>query len=197
MSAIASALVRAPDPRSLTNRVLTVKNPWAMFIALGWKRIENRDWAPPPAMLGRRIGIHAGAAAMTKGDKEDLHDLIVEDLGDDYTAHARRLGLPKTLREWFDLWDATRGRVVAFVTLAAIHQAEETLPEDQRVWWVGSKGWEMTKCLRVTSDPIKGQLGLWTPPSAFRTRPLSPIETPPRTSPPSVGRDGESPEADS
>jgi len=41
-------------------RALTVRQPWAGLIALGYKRIETRSWPAPRTVIGRRIAIHAG-----------------------------------------------------------------------------------------------------------------------------------------
>jgi hypothetical protein len=39
---------------------LTVHQPWAWALAGGWKPCENRDWPPPPSVLGHYLAIHAG-----------------------------------------------------------------------------------------------------------------------------------------
>ena len=41
-------------------RALTLHQPWASLIADGRKAVETRSWAPPVALLGERIAIHAG-----------------------------------------------------------------------------------------------------------------------------------------
>lgn len=41
-------------------KALTVWQPWATAILAHGKDIENRPWQPPAAVIGRRIGIHAG-----------------------------------------------------------------------------------------------------------------------------------------
>lgn len=40
--------------------MLTLWQPWASLIAHGHKPLENRNWAPPRNLFGRRFGIHAG-----------------------------------------------------------------------------------------------------------------------------------------
>jgi hypothetical protein len=45
---------------------LTLHRPWEHAIAEGWKPVENRDWPPPPWLIGEFFGIHAGK----KYDKE-------------------------------------------------------------------------------------------------------------------------------
>lgn len=85
-----------------------MKNPWALFIALGWKKIENRDWAPPASLLkvGEAFAIHAGAASHKRGDLEDLDELLRGELFDSLRSEHERLGLPITIRGWLDLWEA-------------------------------------------------------------------------------------------
>lgn len=154
-------------------KVLTVKNPWAIFIALGWKRIENRDWSPPPSLIGKRIAIHAGAGKCRPIDQEDLDDLLRHELLPSFKANAERLKLPNTVRGYMDLWESMRGRVVAGVTIKAVHASREAVPEDQRVWWMGKCAWELTDIRRVEGTAIKGQLGLWDLPADYAFQRLS------------------------
>jgi len=39
--------------------VISLWNPWAMWVALGWKKIETRTHVRFQSLTGRRIGIHA------------------------------------------------------------------------------------------------------------------------------------------
>lgn len=43
-------------------KALTIWQPWASLIICGVKAIENRTWAPPEWLLGKRIVIHAAKA---------------------------------------------------------------------------------------------------------------------------------------
>lgn len=40
--------------------VLSIRQPWAGLIVLGFKDIENRTWKTPQAMIGKDFLIHAG-----------------------------------------------------------------------------------------------------------------------------------------
>jgi len=40
-------------------KAITLWQPWASLIASGVKRYETRSWAPPAALIGQRIAIHA------------------------------------------------------------------------------------------------------------------------------------------
>lgn len=74
-------------------RALTVWQPWAGCIAHLSKRVENRVWACPPAVIGQTIAIHAGAKLEREG---------------------RVASWPSTSKEWASLfasaaeWDAWR-----------------------------------------------------------------------------------------
>lgn len=39
---------------------ISLWNPWPWLIVRGHKSIETRSWAPPEALIGQRIAIHAG-----------------------------------------------------------------------------------------------------------------------------------------
>lgn len=43
-------------------KALTLWQPWAQAIVLGYKRVETRSWKPPDRLLGKRIAIHAAKA---------------------------------------------------------------------------------------------------------------------------------------
>lgn len=53
-------------------KTLTVKQPWASLIASGRKRVENRSWRPPAALIGQRIAIHAGLGWDKTGERYGL-----------------------------------------------------------------------------------------------------------------------------
>lgn len=40
-------------------KAITLWQPWASAIALGYKTIETRSWSAPKALIGQRIAIHA------------------------------------------------------------------------------------------------------------------------------------------
>lgn len=142
-------------------RALTITNPWAVFIALGLKRIENRDWSPPKMHLGTTIAIHAGKKSESAKElKEICTQLFSADLSIGYV-------LP-TITDLLELQQLTAGKVVALATLRSVHSSIDTVPGDQRAWWVGDYGWELTNVQRVVGEPIRGQLGLWELPSKYK-----------------------------
>jgi hypothetical protein len=45
-------------------KCLSIRPPWATLTILGVKRLENRSWPAPLALIGQRIAIQASAGAM-------------------------------------------------------------------------------------------------------------------------------------
>jgi len=45
----------------VTLRAVTVIRPWSDAVVSGGKRVENRTWKPPEAIVGSVIALHAGA----------------------------------------------------------------------------------------------------------------------------------------
>ncbi|HEY0879897.1 MAG TPA: hypothetical protein VGE37_05285 [Archangium sp.] len=142
-------------------RALTVRQPWAAFISLGWKLIENRTWQPPASLMGERFAIHAGVHVPPHRELLDILDEVLPS----YRENVPRLGLPVTLRQWGELFEQQRGRVVATAKLGHVHTSPATVLEAQRVWWVGPFGWELDALERVRGGQLsKGMLGLWALP---------------------------------
>lgn len=55
-------------------RALSLIQPWGSAILEMGKDVENRPWAPPQHLIGKRFAIHAGA----KLDKHDAWQLLNE-----------------------------------------------------------------------------------------------------------------------
>ena len=45
-------------------KAISLHQPWASLIAEGIKTVETRSWAPPKALIGQRIAIHAAKRPM-------------------------------------------------------------------------------------------------------------------------------------
>ena len=56
-------------------KAISLWQPWASLIAAGAKTIETRSWAPPKAIIGQRIAIHAAKRKPTSDDLEVLQNL--------------------------------------------------------------------------------------------------------------------------
>lgn len=116
-------------------RALTVRQPWAWAIAMGFKDIENRSWYPR-LDRGGVLAIHAAAAAPSWDDVQRVTKLV-----------GRRGVVP-------DEFDC--GCVVA---TARYVRAVET---SRSKWFGGPVGWVLDR-MRPLRKPVgcKGQLGLW------------------------------------
>jgi hypothetical protein len=121
---------------------LTVRNPWAHYIARCGKNIENRSWLPPAGVT--RILIHAGV-----GWDRDLNPVRVPGLA----ADVPRAGVRSIVAL------ATIGRVCS----ASVDTA--TLVCRCGEWaLVGQHHWHLTDVIALP-DPVpyqRGRLKLWT-----------------------------------
>jgi hypothetical protein len=134
---------------------LTLRQPWAWFVAHGPKRVENRPWDRVPAqvatarrLVGQRIAIHAGQ-------------------GFDASAEAWLDGAG--LARWARLAPsraraAPRGAVVAVVTLDAVIPPSVDLASPWRA--TGAWGLVFRDVDPLdTPVPCRGALGFWELPS--------------------------------
>ena len=76
-------------------KAITLIQPWSWAVAHGGKRVENRSWFPPKAMLGQRVAIHAGGK-LDRAAVDDVGTVLMHEaqaaqrIGDEA---ASRLGL--------------------------------------------------------------------------------------------------------
>lgn len=119
-------------------RILSVQQPWAHAILYLGKDVENRTWAT--AYRGPLL-IHAGRSRGRLGD-----------LGD---------GEPAPSEMAF-------GAVVGLVTLRACLPLERLGGRVRSPWAEGPWCWVLTDPRPFPEPvPMKGQMGLWTPPPGF------------------------------
>lgn len=141
----------------LVEDALTLTQPWGSIIAglpglTRAKRVENREWTPPPRIAGRWLAIHAG-----KGwDQAGLLALIA-------------MGVRAV--------DWPRGAVVACCRVTGYLDARVDPPllvgdlpswarsamgVEEHTWWCGPVGWLLDDVVPVGPiGPIKGALGVW------------------------------------
>lgn len=119
-------------------KALTLLNPWAGLIAYRGKRVENRTWKPPQAIIGQRIAIHAGKG-MDKNAAEWLAE-VVPDLE------------PLT---------PTESAASAILCTAIVDSVVEASTDH---WFNGPYGWKLRDVETFAPIPCKGALGLWTVP---------------------------------
>lgn len=91
---------------------LTVWQPWAWCLSIGWKPVENRPNPPPRAVLGRWAAIHAGAlpplgtlkdgsSSAAACDAAERIKATLADLWDDPRIGRPPLTSPGTLGAWW------------------------------------------------------------------------------------------------
>lgn len=122
---------------------LTVHQPWAHFLAAGVKPVENRQWSPPPALIGQWIAIHAGKTFDTEGARH-----IESELAIDVPPEAE---LPL-------------GAIVAVAVLDRVAKTDHEAGYNE--WYRGPFGWFLRDVVRI--DPAvacRGYQKLWAVPS--------------------------------
>lgn len=133
-------------------RGLSLSQPWCWAILHGGKRVENRTWAPPIAMIDQVIALHAAKS----WDDEGMRYLL-------------RFGIDAPAR--FDLYP--RAGVVGTARIDRVVTEARTLAPDQARWYMGPEnadgktvyGWILAD-VRVLTTPIpcRGLQGLWPVP---------------------------------
>lgn len=114
-------------------KALTLWRPWAWALFHG-KDIENRMWAPPAHMIGRRIAIHAGKK--------------LDDAGEEFISN--RLSL---------IYPPNKSRATGIIGVATIARivTESTSP-----WFVGPVGWVLEDHIELPEAIlVNGAQGLW------------------------------------
>lgn len=128
---------------------LTLWQPWAEIIALGWKLVENRTWAPPYGVIGERIAIHAG-----KRWSRDAADAISTLTG-----------------EWFPRESVDLGAIIATAVVRGVARGVREVPDaDQGRWWSGPVGWVLGDVRRITPVLCGGRQRLWRVPEEALAR---------------------------
>ena len=146
-------------------KALTLTQPWASLVACGAKRIETRSWAPPAALIGQRIAIHAA-----KGWTEDARFTATTEP----FKSALREGYQRGLIERPSILDLPRGCVVAIATLVACYPmcgdgwqtVQRLLVEQPRERAFGGYGpgryaWALRNVRAIEPIRARGALGLW------------------------------------
>lgn len=127
------------DTMSLPRFALSIRQPWATLIALGWKDVENRSWRRdnPGIKFRGPFAIHA-ATGMTRAEYDDCADLCSE-IG--FTCPAPAVLL--------------RGGIVGVATIVDI------VTEMESRWFFGPKGLVIRDARPIDFIPVGGQLGFF------------------------------------
>lgn len=128
---------------------ISLWQPWASLVACGAKTVETRSWAPPSALIGGRLGIHA--AASTKGlaamrEDPSLYEAILQ---------LRMPDLPAPHR-------LPRGALLATAVLEAVVPVERLHPDPFGDYSPGRCGWLLSDVRPLTSPiPARGRQRIW------------------------------------
>lgn len=124
-------------------KAITLHQPWAWCIAHNGKRIENRSWAPPSALRGQRIAIHAGK----KWDQDGM----------DWLIDGRMVTWPPDNEVLASM--KLQSNIVCTAVIAAV------VSESANPWFAGPIGWVLRDVeTLITPVPCRGMQGLWTVP---------------------------------
>lgn len=128
-------------------KTLSIKQPWASLICAGVKDVENRTWAPPQNLIGKKILIHAGS---TKVPKDFFETIPFEWCSE--IANATSYG-------WIPSNDSVPlGAIIGYATLAGFSPETDSL-------WDGGEGlikWKFEDPYLFDEPiPAKGMLGLF------------------------------------
>lgn len=148
---------------------ITVHQPWASLIALGDKTIENRDWLPPPDLVGKWVAIHAGkkfdrnawAVAAAQAANARASQPFINKFTEwseralNMTERAGKTALQDVMAK-----AVPYGAIIALVRLKCVWD-EKTVPPDSRLWFVGQYAWELEAPTVIDPEPCSGQQGLW------------------------------------
>lgn len=137
-------------------RALSMIQPWGTAILTLGKDVENRNWPPPSAMIGKRIALHAGQ----KVDKADAWGLMGELAGLDLSKVPKSALIGTVQIVGFVRPDLTGESMVSSYPLCMeALQSKWRSPDAKCMWTVREP--------RVFETPIpcKGALGLWRIPA--------------------------------
>src|SRR4051812_38489229 len=153
--------------RGAAMRALTLTQPWASLVVSGQKRIENRPWNPPTAMIGQRFAIHASRAI----DLDTTYEIFISKIyGPVVSPYPTPRDFPlsavvgvATLDKVFSgSWDAEA--IERHAALFSFSTGEFLGPQQVR-WFFGPVGFALRDARAIaTPVPCKGALGFWTLP---------------------------------
>jgi hypothetical protein len=140
-------------------RALSLWQPWASYMACGFKLVETRPWATPYKGL---VAIHAAKTREDLDMTQDLWELLSED--------ARRRGFltpdPLPLGAIVAVGKLT-GCARTTSLVRSISDDEKTLGNYEPGRW----GWVFEDIRRLPEPmPYKGERGLWELPAEIRGR---------------------------
>ena len=79
---------------------ITLHQPWASLISLGYKTCETRSWRPPRDLVSKRIAIHAGAT-LPPLVPQAVEDVLSDRIGPLWRGALPRQAVVATAELWF------------------------------------------------------------------------------------------------
>ena len=158
-------------------RALTLHQPWASLIALGYKTTETRSWPAPKTLVGSRVAIHA---ARRRPRRSEWNIRVANAMaGRDLplgaiVATARVDGCVRVLSNGFAKMSepADPGRVRVVDRFGQEHRdAYQMVSDPYGDYSEGRWIWLLSR-VRPVKPPIEatGNRGVWTPPSQVQAR---------------------------
>jgi hypothetical protein len=146
-----NATITAPPPGADTRsasgvRALTLWQPWAAYVALGGKNVENRTWKPADDWTGTLL-IHAGLSFARWPAAGEIEP---GSLGRAALAAADQADRAAAL---------THGAIVAVARMSGVHRG------DRCSMWAepGAWHWQLEHVTVIEPVRCRGHRGLWTP----------------------------------
>lgn len=146
-------------------RALSLVQPWGSAILEMGKDIENRPWAPPQHLIGKRFAIHAGA----KLDKHDACNLLNK-IKESRASYPQRAILGTVELVGYVRMDGIYPTPLfddGELQRCGLNAAQVDAAVQSRWAATGSPFLWVLRAPQVLSEPIpmKGSLGLWRVPA--------------------------------
>lgn len=136
---------------------LTLQQPWAYAVRELGKTVENREWAPPPALVGQRFCIHAGR--YDRLSPRRVHDQVFADLEG---LHDARLLIEPMGRPLEERMMAQSGGIVAVVTLDRVSERNSGDPIEENPYRSDHRyGWVLRDVVPIEPVRCRGLQKLW------------------------------------
>ena len=126
---------------------ISLWQPWASLIAVKAKTVETRDWAPPAALVGQRLAIHAAKTRQGMIQAQGNKPLWARCL---------------ELLPWDDDGNLPFGAVVAHVRVAGVKSVRDLTPDLFGNYLGDRLGWLLEDIQPLARPiPLKGRQGIF------------------------------------
>ncbi len=116
-------------------KALTIRQPWAWFIAQGFKDIENRTWATR----------YRGPLLIHAGKKYDGDEAAAEDV--------RKM--------WNETGAVTMPEILPMGGFVATARLTDVVTESNSLWFGGPYGFVLLSVREIQFIAYRGRLGIW------------------------------------